>query len=91
MKLEEALARALAWSDASGLRPEPAVAKDVAVTLARHVKQLEAAASLVLRDALDGVPVHPCDENDDAVRAKGLPEPMASLYAAMVAPTEPPR
>jgi hypothetical protein len=90
MKLEDALARAKSWEDAPMLRPEPNVAKDVAVTLARHILQLEAAARLVLREALDDVPVHPCDVEDDAVRAKGLPEPMANLYAAVTTPSEQP-
>lgn len=41
------------------------------------------AVSAVLRDALDNVRVHPCDEKDDAVRAQRLCGPMADLYAAM--------
>jgi hypothetical protein len=47
------------------------------------------AASAVLRDAMDNVRVHPCGENDDAVRARGLYGPMADLYAALAAATAP--
>lgn len=47
---------------------------------------LNEAAKAVLREALDAVDVHPCDVNDDAVRAKGLYGPMADLYAAAIAP-----
>jgi hypothetical protein len=38
------------------------------------------AVDAVLRDALDAVTVHPCDVNDDKVRAQQLIGPMADLY-----------
>lgn len=45
--------------------------------------QLINAAHEVLREALDNVSVHPCDVNDDVVRAKGLYGPVAKLYQAL--------
>src|SRR5471030_1432361 len=47
------------------------------------------AARAVLRDALDAVEVHPCDVHDDAARAKGLIDPMATLYFALAAAPAP--
>ena len=38
------------------------------------------AIDAVLRDALDRVDVHPCDDGDDEVRAKGLTPEMRRLY-----------
>ena len=40
------------------------------------------AVDAVLRDALDRVEVHPCDEHDDSVRAEGLIDEMKQLYIA---------
>ncbi len=45
--------------------------------------QLFLAAQAVVREALDKVEVHPCDERDDAVRAKGLYGPVQELHAAL--------
>lgn len=41
------------------------------------------AAQAVVRDALEQVEVHPCDENDDTVRANGLYGSIRALYAAI--------
>ncbi|WP_217589817.1 hypothetical protein [Burkholderia sp. GbtcB21] len=41
------------------------------------------AAQRVVRDALDDVRVHPCDEHNDEMRANGLSELMYGLYAAL--------
>ncbi len=38
------------------------------------------AVDAVLRDALDKVDVHPCDQDDDAVKANRLNEDMLKLY-----------
>ena len=38
------------------------------------------AIDAVLRDALDRVEVHPCDYDDDTVRANGLLPEMKKLY-----------
>ena len=38
------------------------------------------AVDAVLKDSLDRVYVHPCDEDDDAVKANGLSEEMLKLY-----------
>jgi hypothetical protein len=42
-----------------------------------------AAARVAVRDALDDVDVHPCDTHDDAVRARGLSDPMRTLWLAL--------
>lgn len=83
MRTEDAIARAKAWNDAPQSRPEPGTAKEVSITLVRRIEELEAATRAVLREALDRVPVHPCDDEDDAVRAKGLYGPEAALYAVV--------
>ncbi len=41
------------------------------------------AAKLVLREALDDVRVHPCDEHNDEARSRGLSSEMLALYKAM--------
>ena len=41
------------------------------------------AAKIAVRDALDRVDVHPCDENNDAVKAKGLFGAMRELHLAI--------
>jgi len=47
-----------------------------------ELSDLLCAVDAVLRDALDRVTVHPCDENSDAVKAKGLPDELLKLYEA---------
>lgn len=49
------------------------------------MEELAAAIDAVLRDALDRVEVHPCDEHNDAVRANGLPDAIQRLYRARAA------
>ncbi|MGU7812670.1 hypothetical protein [Burkholderia sp. AW49-1] len=44
-----------------------------------------AAAKTVVREELDSVSVHPCDEHDDEVRARQLPDHMQKLYRALLA------
>lgn len=41
------------------------------------------AATVVVRDALDDVEVHPCDHHNDMVRAQHLRAPLAALYSAL--------
>lgn len=41
------------------------------------------AAQAVVREALDRVTVHPCDEHNDEVRSNALVGPMADLYRAL--------
>lgn len=48
-----------------------------------------AVARKILQEALDGVVVHPCDEFDESVRAKGLYGHTAELYAALATPASP--
>lgn len=48
------------------------------------------AARAVVREALDNVEVHPCDEHDDSVRAKGLYGTMQNLHAALSSPQQEP-
>jgi hypothetical protein len=42
-----------------------------------------AAAEVVVREALDSVTVHPCDEHNDDVRADHVVGPMRALYLAL--------
>jgi hypothetical protein len=46
----------------------------------RDLSELVSAVDATLREALDRIDVHPCDSNDDTVRAKGLPEELKRLY-----------
>ncbi|WP_321929871.1 Lar family restriction alleviation protein [Burkholderia cenocepacia] len=41
-------------------------------------------AKTVVREALDSVSVHPCDERDEEVRARQLPDHMQRLYRALL-------
>jgi hypothetical protein len=43
-------------------------------------RELIEAVRVVVREALDDVSVHPCDERDDEVRSQGLSVPMQRLY-----------
>ncbi|MFY4709896.1 hypothetical protein [Burkholderia glumae] len=43
------------------------------------------AARAVIREELDSVTVHPCDEHNDEARAQKLCEPMLALYRAVTA------
>jgi hypothetical protein len=56
---------------------------DLLVNVLIDSSPLEKAAGLVLREALDGVTVHPCDEGDDVVAARSLPESMQHLLKAL--------
>lgn len=44
---------------------------------------LDRAARAVVREALDNVDVHPCDEHNDEVRGSKLYGPMRELYEAL--------
>jgi hypothetical protein len=44
---------------------------------------LQRAASVVLREALDDITVHPCDEGDDRVSSRQLPMSMQQLLFAL--------
>ena len=46
------------------------------------------AARVVVREELDAVSVHPCDEHNDGVRAVGLSKHMRKLYLAISAQPE---
>lgn len=56
---------------------------DLLATVLIDSSPLEKAAALVLREALDGISVHPCDEGDDVVAARSLPESMQYLLKAL--------
>lgn len=56
---------------------------DLLVNVLIDSSPLEKAAGLVLREALDGITVHPCDEGDDAVAARSLSEPLQYLLKAL--------
>lgn len=45
--------------------------------------ELERAARAVVREAMDNVDVHPCDEHNDDVRGSKLYGPMRELYEAL--------
>jgi hypothetical protein len=45
-----------------------------------YVNELDLAVDAVLRDALDRVEVHPCDENNDLVKFNGLSDDLKYLF-----------
>ncbi len=61
--------------------PQPPAQTDARVGLTDAVVD---AAKTVVREALDSVSVHPCDEHDDEVRARQLPDYMQKLYRALL-------
>jgi len=50
------------------------------MSVENDLKLLLCEVDTVLRDALDRVEVHPCDENNDEVKANGLIDAMRNLY-----------
>ncbi|HIE5943627.1 hypothetical protein [Burkholderia cepacia] len=84
------------WDVSGGMQPEPDrwMPKPEASSAAPQPAQTDArvgltdavvdAAKAVVREALDSVSVHPCDEHDDEVRARQLPDYMQKLYRALL-------
>ena len=70
------------WCECHGEKLIQFTYKLIPATAAR-VNAIEAAALEVLRDALDNVEVHPCDQNNDDIKAKQLSEPLQKLYRAL--------
>lgn len=56
---------------------------DLLASVGANASPLEKAAKQVLREALDGIEVHPCDEGDDAVAAKLLSPELQALLQAL--------
>lgn len=56
---------------------------DLLANITQSSSSLELAAARVLREALDNIDVHPCDEGDDIVAARSLPEEMQQLLKAL--------
>lgn len=52
-------------------------------SIGAHSTALEQAAKAVLRESLDSISVHPCDEGDDAVAARQLSKEMKALLLAL--------
>lgn len=57
---------------------------DLLANIGADATPLAQAAKLVLREALDNIQVHPCDEGDDAVAARQLPVEMLALLNALL-------
>lgn len=57
--------------------------RDLLASVGANASPLEKAAKKVLRDALDCIEVHPCDEGDDAVAAKQLSPDLQALLQAL--------
>ncbi len=58
---------------------------DLLALIGEDAPALERAAKKVLREALDNVPLHPCDLGDDALAAAQLPVEMQELLRALLA------
>ena len=70
------------WCECHGEKLIQFTYKLIPATAAR-VNAVEAAALAVLREALDNVEIHPCDQHNDDIKAKQLSEPLQKLYFAM--------
>lgn len=57
---------------------------DLLAVIGDDAPPLERAAKKVLRDALDNVSVHPCDQGDDSVAAVQLSPEMRDLLTALL-------
>lgn len=62
--------------------------RDLLASVGANASPLEKAAKRVLREALDCIEVHPCDEGDDAVAAKQLPPELHALLQALTGHNE---
>lgn len=58
--------------------------RDLLAVIGDDAPALERAAKKVLREALDNVSVHPCDQGDDAVAATHLSPELRELLAALL-------
>lgn len=56
---------------------------DLLASVSVSASPLERAARDVLREALDSVDLHPCDEGDDAIAAKQLSPVLQALLTAL--------
>ncbi|MFW5301080.1 hypothetical protein ACOAMY_17305 [Pseudomonas aeruginosa] len=63
--------------------------RDLLASVSANASPLEKTAAQVLREALDRIPVHPCDEGDDAVAAKQLAPEMQALLQALTGVDKP--
>lgn len=62
--------------------------RDLLASVGANASPLELAAKQLLREALDCVEVHPCDEGDDAVAAKRLSPELQALLQALTGHNE---
>ncbi|MCT5016960.1 hypothetical protein ICI41_29800 (plasmid) [Pseudomonas aeruginosa] len=62
--------------------------RDLLASVGANASPLELAAKQVLREALDRVELHPCDEGDDAVAARQLSPEMQALLQALIGHNE---
>ncbi|HDU2622418.1 TPA: hypothetical protein RE968_003383 [Pseudomonas aeruginosa] len=69
---------------ASSKTKEIPIKRDLLASIGADASPLAQAAKKVLREALDRVEVHPCDEGDDTIAAKQLPPEMQALLQALV-------
>ncbi len=57
--------------------------RDMLASVGTDASPLEQAAKRVLREALDRVELHPCDEGNDAIAAKQLTPELQALLEAL--------
>lgn len=62
--------------------------RDLLASVGANASPLEKAAKQLLREALDCIEVHPCDEGDDAVAAKQLSPELRALLQALTGHNE---
>ena len=51
--------------------------------LQEQIAQLRAAAEPIVSEAMEDVPVHPCDHDNEFVKVAGLSPEMQALYVAL--------
>jgi hypothetical protein len=65
-------------------RKETTMKNELLKNIGSDASPLAQAAKLVLREALDNIQVHPCDDGNDAVAAKQLPVEMQALLQVLI-------
>lgn len=65
--------------------------RDLLASIGTDASPLAQAAKKVLREALDRVELHPCDQGDDTIAAKELSPELQALLQALIDVSELPK
>ncbi|HBO5514556.1 TPA: hypothetical protein L4559_003449 [Pseudomonas aeruginosa] len=80
------------WPAVASLRTKRIPMKrDLLASIGTDASPLAQAAKKVLREALDRVELHPCDQGDDTIAAKELSPELQALLQALIDVSELPK